>query len=163
MLWCGTGSGLGGHQVQVSCQALWGMELPANSVCLPSTALSASGRGLWGGKASSSGSPGGWWTQLWSLIHSVLILGASCPPAPGQSHCCTLGGGCPHLRLPDEEEDKGGKGCRLQRVWHKWTPTCQGAAAAAEWPREQPGQCRSGQEPATGHWDCLQDTLIHLN
>lgn len=30
-------------------------------------------------------------------------------------------------------------------------------------PREQPGQCWSGQEPPTGHWDCLQDTLIHLN
>lgn len=74
--------------------------------------------------------PGGLGTQLWSLIHSVLILGASCLPALGQSHCCTLRGGCPGLRLPEEEENEGDEDCRLQRAGHKGTPTHQGAAAA---------------------------------
>lgn len=127
--------GFGGHQVRVLCQALQGMELPANSMRLSKTALSASGRALWDGKASSSGNPGAWWTHRWSLIPSVLILGSSCPPAPRQS--CALGGGssarqpqsCPRLRLCGQEENKDDGCCRLQRAWHKGIPARQGAAA----------------------------------
>lgn len=134
------------------------MELPANSVCLPRTALPASGRGLWGGKAPSSGSPGGWEPNCGLL--SILCwfwVPAVCLPW-GKATAAPLGVAAPAWGCLRRRKMKVMRTAGYREQGIRGPQHIKVLLLLSE-PGEQPGQCSSGQEPPTGHWDCLQDTL----